>query len=72
MNFTVDQIGLPHPEANEVGQHGCGNWLLVTLHAVRAGIPQKTLRRNYLDQFLWAIPNEERRQAKAVWAPKCH
>ena len=73
MNFTFDQIGLSHLEASQAEQNGRGTGVLVTLQAVRAGIP-RSLRRNchYLDQFLWSILDQERRQAKAVWGPKCH
>lgn len=71
---SSNQIGVHRLEADHAVRSRCGNGVLVMLRAVWAGMPRKSLRRkcHYLDQFLWSILNEERRQTKAVWGPKYH
>ena len=65
MNSTFDQIGIHRLEAGGAQQNGGGTGALMVLRVVG--------RRNYhdLEQLLWSILDEERRQAKAVWGPKC-
>ena len=73
MNSTFDQIGIHRLEAGGAQQNGGGTGALMVLRVVGPGTPRRYLRRNYhdLEQLLWSILDEERRQAKAVWGPKC-
>lgn len=69
VEFAIETIGVHRLEARAAVRNGRGNGALRKIGAVQEGVLRRSFLRNgeYLDQALWAILEEEWREAKAVW-----
>lgn len=67
LDFVFDVVGVHRLEARAALQNGRGNGALHKLGATQEGILQRSFLRNgvYLDQALWTILADDRRNASA-------
>ena len=72
LDFAFDVIGVHRMEARSTLRNSRGNGALRKLGAVQEGILRRSLLRNgeFLDQSLWTIVAEDRREAKGVWGAR--
>ena len=72
VDFTFETIGVHRLEARAAVRNGRGNGALRKLGAVQEGVLRRSFLRNgeYLDQALWAVLEEDWREAKAVWGER--
>jgi ribosomal-protein-alanine N-acetyltransferase len=70
LEFTFDAIGAHRLEARAAVRNGRGNGALRKIGAVQEGVLRKSFRRNgeYLDQVLYAIVEDDWREAKEMRA----
>ncbi len=69
LEFVFDTIGVHRLEARAALRNGRGNGALRKIGAVQEGVLRRSFLRHgeYLDQALWAILDEDFRQAKVTW-----
>jgi RimJ/RimL family protein N-acetyltransferase len=74
VDFAIETVGVHRLEARSAVQNGRGNGALRKVGAVQEGVLRRAFLRNsqYYDQVLWAILDNEWRQARSLWAPKVH
>jgi len=70
LDFVFDVAGVYRLEARASLGNGRGNGALQKLGAMNEGMLRRSLFRNgeHLDQALWTILADDRREAKAVWS----
>ncbi len=68
LDFVFDVVGVYRLEARASVRNGRGNGALEKLGAVNEGVLRRSLFRNgeHLDQVLWTILADDRREARAV------
>jgi ribosomal-protein-alanine N-acetyltransferase len=73
LEFVFDTLGVHRLEARAAIKNGRGNAALHKLGAVQEGVLRKSFRRNgeYLDQALYAIVEDDWRDARGTVQQKC-
>jgi RimJ/RimL family protein N-acetyltransferase len=71
LTFAFDTMGVHRLEARAAVQNGRGNGALLKLGAVQEGVLRKSFLKDgrYLDQILYAILDDEWREAREVGQP---
>lgn len=74
MDFYFHPTVARRLEARAAVANGQGMSALFSSGAVQEGILRRSLMRDrqYVDQVLWSVVEDERRQASAIWGPKVH
>ena len=74
IDFAFGTVGVQRLEARSIAANDRGNAALRNMGALQEGVLRRSFLRNgrYLDQILWSIVKDDRRQAKAVWGSKYH